>query len=215
MKKSIFSIFILVLAACVSPLVTVSPEATVAISPQATVRRPTFTARPTHTPIPRATLNQKLISANQTQAVHNTATASVIQTTVAQFPHVCKNSYYYPGWFSPNGLWLQEECYSEEHKDFILTLSNRETKVSWKLVVGDYVSRREEAPSLGGITVIHWSDNGRYVYFNSHSGGDGGECFVNGFDSGFGLFRFDLQTGKALVHKSKSRRNPLDRSEKL
>lgn len=187
MKKSIFSIFILILAACVSSQVTVSPEST--------ARRPTFTPRPTHTPIPRATLNPTLISANQTQAVHNTATASVIQTAFAQFPHVCKNGYYYPGWVSPDGLWLQEECYSEEDKDVILTLSNRETKVSWKLVVSDYASRREGEPLSGGITVIHWSDDGKYVYFNSHSGGDGGECFVNGFDSGLGLFRFDLQTG--------------------
>jgi len=45
--------------------------------------------------------------------------------------------------------------------------------------------------------VIRWSNDGRYAYFFSFFGGDGGECFYNGNNRGAGLFRVDLETGKS------------------
>lgn len=134
---------------------------------------------------------------SQTQFVFDDAiyhaTQSVIQTSVAQFPRICKEDYSRPN-FSPNGLWMEELCYSENDQDLMLTLSNRETQVLWKLLYHDYIPDQDFAD--GGMLVVHWSKDGRYAYFTSHLGGSVGECFYDGWDTGFGLFRFDLQKGQ-------------------
>jgi len=143
----------------------------------------------TFTPLPSATPNQTQI----VQSDNISSTVSVAQTSASQFPHICKDSYYQPG-YSPDGLWLVQLCYSENDHDLIMTLSSRETQVLWKLLYQKYIPKMDFVPD-GGMSVVHWSNDGRYAYFNSFLGGDGGECFVSGWDSGAGLFRLDLQTG--------------------
>lgn len=122
------------------------------------------------------------------------ATVSVARTRAAKFPRICDS--YYPGKYSPNGLWLVELCSSKEDKDLILTLSNSETQVLWKFRYQDHLPQMDFVPD-GGMGVIHWSNDGRYAYFSSHLGGDGGECFYKGGDRGAGLFRVDLKTGES------------------
>jgi Tol biopolymer transport system component len=48
----------------------------------------------------------------------------------------------------------------------------------------------------GGMRVVHWSNDSRYAYFYTSLGGSVGECFYEGYDTGVGLFRVDLQTGQ-------------------
>jgi Tol biopolymer transport system component len=50
----------------------------------------------------------------------------------------------------------------------------------------------------GGMSVVHWTKDGRSAYFYSFLGGDGGECFYSGGDRGSGLFRIDLQSGQTM-----------------
>jgi WD40 repeat protein len=89
---------------------------------------------------------------------------------------------------------MEELCYSDADQNTILTLSNRDSQVIWKLTYRDYVQSAENFPD-GTLAVVHWTLDGQYAYFASFTGGDGGECFVGGLDSGRGLFRFDSQTG--------------------
>ena len=152
------------------------------------------------TPAPNITPYQTQLTINQTMTVAVQA-VSVLQTKIAQFPHVCTENYVYPhfpGRFSPNGLWLEELCYSENDQDLILTISNKDTRVAWKLIYKDFIHHNGFPPD-GGMLVIHWTDDGKFAYFNSYTSGDGGECFVNGYDSGRGLFRLDLQSGQTVA----------------
>ena len=159
----------------------------------------TSTAQPSFTPSPDVT-------SSPTQPVFDQAiydgTLSAAQTRVAQFPSVCQEGYSHQN-FSPDGLWMEELCYSAEDQDLILTLSNSENQVLWKLLYQDYLPPMDFIPD-GGMSVVHWSNDGRYAYFNSFLGGDGGECFVSGWDSGAGLFRLDLQTGNVTTFLSPS-----------
>lgn len=150
----------------------------------------TFTARPFFAPSPSVIPNQTQIPFDQ--AIYD-ATQSVVQTKVAQFPRVCKENYSRPN-FSSNDLWMEELCYSESDHDLVLTVSNRQTQVLWKLLYHDYIPDQDFAD--GGMLVVHWSKDGRYVYFTSHLGGSVGECFYDGWDTGSGLFRLDLQNGQ-------------------
>jgi len=111
---------------------------------------------------------------------------------MASFPHLCKDNYSL-GNFSPDGLWMAESCYRDNDKSPVLTISNKETQVLWKLVYRDYI----DVVYDGGMSVVHWSNDSKYAYFNSYISADGGECFVSGTiaEFGLGLFRLDLQTG--------------------
>lgn len=151
----------------------------------------TTTARPSFTQSHNATPGQIQISITQATM----ATPSVVQTRVANFPRLCTHSFYSYKRFSPNGLWLEDLCYSEDDHDLVLTLSNSEKQVLWKLLYQDYIPQMDFVPD-GGMAVVRWSNDGRYAYFFSFPGGDGGECFYDGGDRGFGLFRVDLQSGK-------------------
>ena len=153
---------------------------------------PTVIALPSVTRFPTATPNQTQTAISQ--AIVSTQRAE--QTLIAQFPRIC-DSTYAPPKFSPNKLWMEELCYSDADQNTILTLSNRDSQVIWKLTYRDYMQSPENFPD-GGLAVIHWTLNGQYVYFASFTGGDGGECFVGGkiINNGKGLFRFDLQNGE-------------------
>ena len=119
---------------------------------------------------------------------------SIMQTETAQSPSVCKDIYSYPR-YSPDGLWLEKLCYSELDHSLIMTLSNSESQVLWKLLYQDYIPHIDFVPDDGGIAVVHWSNDGRYAYFSSYSNGSGGGCFVPNSHEGWGLFRLDLKTG--------------------
>lgn len=120
------------------------------------------------------------------------ATTSAMQTQASYFSRICDS--YSPSRYSPDGLWLEEMCYSKEDKDLILTISNKETGVLWKLLYHDYLPELDFFPD-GYMAVAHWSNDGNYAYFFSNLGGDGHYCFVKGWDSGVGLFQLNLKDG--------------------
>lgn len=181
--KKIFPVIFLFLFAC-SPAqtkATTNPNEIVDITPQILMSpTPTIAATPT-------------LSGNYDEMI---ATVSALQTQAAYFPRICDG--YSPDRYSPNGLWLEEICYSEEDRDLVLTISNKETKALWKLLYHDYIPQLDFSPD-GGMAVSHWSKDGRYAYFFSSLGGDGNYCFVKGWDRGMGLFRLNLQTGAVSV----------------
>jgi WD40-like Beta Propeller Repeat len=151
---------------------------------------PTNTIHQPLTPFPTATPNSTQTAIAQTAV----SAQSTQQSLLASFPHICKDNYSSPK-FSPDGLWLVELCYSEIDQDLIMTLSNRETQDLWKLLYQEHLPKMDFVPD-GGMSVVHWSNDGRYAYFTAFLGGDGGECFYgNQLETGTGLFRIDLQTG--------------------
>jgi len=152
-------------------------------------RLPTYTPRPSSTPMP-----SKTPELTETAYAQSSISAQLAeQTLVAQYPHLCEEIYN-PQEFSPNKLWIVEFCYSENDKSPILTLSNKNTQVLWKLVYGDFIENVEYGNGLG---VVHWSPDQKYAYFASLPTVDGGECYIgaNSQYFGKGLFRLDLQTG--------------------
>ena len=180
------------LAACSAPALTSVVPSYSQPSPEvddSVEKTPATTALPTVTRFPTATPNQTQTAI--AQSVISTQTGE--QKLIAQYPRICDSAYATPK-FSPNGLWLEELCYSDADQGTILTISNKYTQVIWKLAYKDYIQPVASSPD-GVLAVIRWTSNGQYAYFASLTGGDGGECFVGGVDSGRGLFRFDLQTG--------------------
>ena len=149
---------------------------------------PTVTARPSSTPLPSATANQTQTAIFQS----NSSTHFAEQTRIAQYPRICTDRYA-PLQYSPDKFWLEELCYSEADQDLILTLSNKATQVLWKLNYRDYVDFMPD----GGMSVVYWSNDGRYAYFNSYLATSGGYCYMSGnvLNHGTGLFRLDLDTG--------------------
>ncbi len=183
-----------------SALVACSTSSTTSITtqlPQTTSEKeglaslPTITARPSFTPMPSRTPNL-----TQTATYRDNATAwSVELTVVAQYPRICKNinSYGTPS-YSPEKLWMDEFCFSEADESPILTLSNKDTQVLWKLVYRDFIEHMESGNGLG---VVHWSPDQKYAYFASFPTRDYRGCYIgrNSQYFGEGLFRLDLQTG--------------------
>jgi len=186
------------LASCSSqqPKVTITPKVIITLLP-------TLTATPNLPPKLTPTRTPPLVSTkDQTQtAIEQLAmsTQSVFQTKVAQFSRLCPEDVPYfsdhDTSFSPDGLWLGELCLSSEYKDLILTFSNKATQVVWKMFYHDYIPGTAKFAD-GGMRVVHWSNDSRYAYFYTSLGGSVAECFYEGYDTGEGLFRLDLQTGK-------------------
>jgi len=155
---------------------------------------PTFTARSSFALSPSTTPDQTQIASENSMF----ATQAAVNTRIAQFPRICTHDYYSPspGRFSPNGLWLEELCYSDDDQSLILTLANRDEQTLWKFLYRDYIPQMDFVPD-GGMAVVHWLNDGKYAYFTSFFGGDGGECFYDGGDRGSGVFRVNLQTGQS------------------
>lgn len=152
---------------------------------------PTITASPSFTPMPSRTPNL-----TQTAIYRDNATTwSVELTVVAQYPRICKdfNSYANPN-YSPDKLWMEEFCFSKDDESPILTLSNKDTQVLWKMVYRDFI---EDMRAGDGLGVVHWSPDQKYAYFASFPTIDSFECYLgkNSQYFGKGLFRLDLQTG--------------------
>jgi hypothetical protein len=196
-RISFFTLIVFLAGCTVTTSTSVSDSITPPYSPLASAvndleHTSTYTAHPSSTLTPSATPDQIQIAEDQTV----TQAAAMLQTKIAGFPRFCTQDYYYAAAvrFSPNGQWLEEMCYSEDDQDLVLTLASRETQALWKLHYHDYIPPLDFSPD-GGMAVVHWSQDGKYAYFYSFLGGDGGECFVSGWDSGSGLFRIDLQTG--------------------
>ena len=76
----------------------------------------------------------------------------------------------------------------------MLVFSNKKTQVVWTMLYHNYIPKTDYADGVIGIT--HWSNDSRYAYFYTTLGGDGGECFWEGYDAGNAVFRLDLQTGE-------------------
>lgn len=195
MKNMLLFVIPILLVACSAEKETVTTEVTASFSPTLILSPASpHTPTPTQTPSLNPTLNQTQIAFEQIFI----STQSVFQTEVAKFPRLCPEDVPYFSdrreKFSPDGFWLSELCLSREYQDLVLTFSNKETGVVWEMLYHDYIPDVESAD--GGMSVIHWSSDSRYAYFYSSLGGDGGECFYEGYDTGAALFRLDLQTGK-------------------
>jgi WD40 repeat protein len=152
----------------------------------------TNTARPPFTPSVSVTPDRTQISQYETAD----STMSPAQTAAPRFPRPCQDNPY-PGEFSPTGSWLGEFCTSKADRDQVLTVSNAEKQVMWKLFYRDYLFDPVNVPD-GSMAVVHWSNDEEYVYFNSFLNTSGAECFdflPDVTDSGMGLFRLELDTG--------------------
>lgn len=186
-----FSVLVLILC-CVCSCSTAGPTNVVLSSPQSPLETNTVTptlARKTSTPKPSATPDS-----TGTVYAQDNATAHVAEKTlVADYSSPCE-TIYAPRVFSPNRDWLVDLCYSTEDTDLILAFSSKENNTKWEFLFKDFIPQTLESPD-GGMSVVHWSNDGRYAYFRSYIGGDGGECFRSVDADGVGLFRVDLQNG--------------------
>jgi Tol biopolymer transport system component len=153
-------------------------------------RLPTATRRPSATPSPSPTLDL-----TEVVEYHDALTArSMEETLVPKFSHICDETLYISREFSPDGLWLTEFCYSPNDQDLILTISRKDSQILWKVLFQDSIPQMDMPD--GWMSVVRWSNDGRFVYFYSDFGGSGGECFYKTRERGFGLFRLDLQSGQ-------------------
>jgi hypothetical protein len=137
---------------------------------------PLFTFTNTVTPVFAETLRPTLPVAEQ-------ASISALETKVSEYPSICKNTL--PYYFSPNELWREEFCVSEIDKKLVLTISNRETKVLWRMIYRDYVPKSDFLPD-GEMSVSRWSNDGKYAYFNSYSNGSGADVLYRTIMMGVG-----------------------------
>ena len=154
------------------------------------------TQKPSSTPSVTPTINLTstvIYQKDLTAFANANATYSMQETLVPRFTRICENLYG-PREISPNGLWLVEYCYSPSDQDLTMTFSKKDTLIVWKLSYQDYIPQMDFVPD-GGLSVVHWSKDERYVYVLSHLGGDGGECFYKPRERGSGLFRLDLKSG--------------------
>lgn len=185
-RKILLFIFILIVSACASPQVTEEIDCCLAVDFTAPVPTETQTPIQTFTQTPYPTF------------VYD-ATQKAFQTKVAEFPRLCSNEVPYFSEkrknVSPDGFWFGEVCwaYDTEFNDLVLNFSNKETGKVWNLPYHDYI---DVSYADGGMLIIHWSNDSRYVYFKTDIGGSVGECYYEGYDTGRGVFRLDLQTGQ-------------------
>jgi len=152
----------------------------------------------TNTAPPSFTLSASVTPDRTQISQYETAdsTMSLAQTAAARFPRPCQDNPY-PGEFSPTGSWLGEFCTSKADQDQVLTVSNAEKQIMCKLFYRDYLFDPVNVPD-GSMAVVHWSNDEKYVYFNSFSNASGSECFdlrPDVTDSGWGLFRPEPGTG--------------------
>lgn len=199
-------VFLFFLVGCVTPnstsdLASITPQLSQSSSPVGDLGIPSLiTISPASTSQPSAPPD-----ITQTAFVQGIISTQFAEETLASlFPRACE-LLYAPREFSPNGLWMVEFC-PTSGDDFLLTFSNSEQQILWQLYYKDYVPQTNDFPD-GKMSVVHWSNDGRYAYFYSNPGGDGGECYIGQTDSGVGLFRIDLQTGftTAILPKNEDR----------
>jgi Tol biopolymer transport system component len=182
-------VFIVFLVGCSTTNLTSVSDSTPAVDDPESLS--TNTARPSFTPSLSATPDRTQISQYETAD----SKMFLAQTAAPRFPRLCKNPY--PGVFSPTGSWLGEFCTSKADRDQVLTVSNAEKQVMWKLFYRDYLFDPVNIPD-GSMAVVQWSNDEKYMYFNSFSNASGSECFdlrPDVTDSGWGLFRLELDTG--------------------
>lgn len=128
---------------------------------------------------------------------NNTVETETAEIVVGEgFLRLCQDSsFLVASEISPNGLWFVELCYSNADQGLIMALSEFETQKVWKLLYREY-SAKSDLVLDGGMSVVHWTKDGRYAYFTSFMNASGGGCFMQNRLSGWGLFRLDLDTGE-------------------
>ncbi len=90
---------------------------------------------------------------------------------------------------SPDGQWIAySDCYLP---DPTLVVMKRDGTKDWKPHFLDFSNYHED----GFISVDHWSDNGRTLYFYTPTYFDGGLCTSGTEKIGFGLFQLHLEGG--------------------
>lgn len=190
LRSSIAMLFLLVSCSTVNTTNIATPSIPPATQTEDVEHQPGFT---TESPAAASSAMPNMTGTAFVQA--RTATEVAKATLVASFPSICTDPFS-QRWFSPNGLWMTEQCHSEEDDSLILTVSKRDTSTLWKLIYRDY-TQRAGTLSDEGFRIVHWSRDDRYAYISLFFHGDGGECFVGmspGQD-GDELLRLDLETG--------------------
>jgi WD40 repeat protein len=115
-------------------------------------------------------------------------------TQIAQFPPGCGDNIDFPyNEISPDGKWLASGC-GYSHPDQTFVVQNKEG-TKWVLEFKDFLNPDTDVDMIGNLNPVFWSPEGKYLYFSTGLGYDGGgnQCFTWG--DGYGLFRLNLKTG--------------------
>ena len=161
---------------------TLPPTPTYTASPHPVTPTPTPTPSRTFPPNPQATLTEQYYESRATQ--------------LAGFPHSCSPVTYVSFSFSPGGNWLAISC--DQLNDPQMEVDGAGGK-RWTLRLKDFVSEEYftkdgKFQSTGGLDPRFWTNNEKYLYFDSDISVDGGSSCT--FFFGFGdLFRLDLSDG--------------------
>jgi len=164
-------------------------------SPLQSSPTPTPTPRPSDTPA--ASLQTIIVTANPQATLTRQAfeqAEDMTATQVASFPVACDGFNQYYSLQSPDGNWLAISC--ENHPDQGLEVVSKEGK-RWDLQFIDFLSEefvQDGGLPRGGLDPLHWTGDGKYLYFRSYlSFSGGGTCF-DGHNT-IGLYRLNLDDG--------------------
>ncbi len=118
-------------------------------------------------------------------------TAVALATTEAMILPGCGGSWDHSE--SPDGAWKSLHCTN----DGMGVYSQKDHSKAWYFSYFDvYGSRYQGGIHRGRLAPVHWSDDGKYLYFVAVWSGDGG-CVM--YDDGSALFKLDLSTGKYIM----------------
>ena len=209
--KSIFARIVLVfsLAACsgqelpVAPTNPITLTSTISLSatgtpaPTATktiTPKPTKNHKPTLTFTPAPTVNPTAIAARETANAAYDRSQKEKETQIAQFPPTCADVNIYNNSISPDGKWFAASCGYKS--DQVLVVQTKDD-TKWTLDFQNFLNPNTPADIWGALAPISWSNDGKYLYFSTTLGYDGGgdQCF-SGIGGHYGLFRLALDTGK-------------------
>lgn len=192
-------------------LITVTPTFT---------QKPTITSTrlPSETPVPTlftptATLNptqqiwlSTAIVIKETQQAVDKQTREKTGKEIDQFPKGCEDSYGFD--LSPDAKWLATSCGDKTYS--ILAVQNKEG-IKWVLKFEDFLHPSFSQGTPGGLKIIFWDSEGKYLYFTATVGWSGGGDFCFSGGGTLGLFRLNLKTGSWTTLIDRTDRFPGDK----
>ncbi len=147
------------------------------------------TRTPVHTPSATPTMVSQVITTPNAINLAPTNAPTMMPAPSAPTPTPIRTTL--KASVSPDGQWLAQGI-AEFHGDQVtyrtqMKVMKREGSTGWAMI--------QEAPIALGYTIpqpLHWSRDGRYVYFTNRPNPDGCSMFINGAD----LWRINLATGE-------------------
>ena len=196
MKKCIFPFVLLtfVIFGCGGLITTKAPSVTITSTTQLPVPTITIFPIPTATPKPSTstpTLNPTVEIAatlyKQTQEANNLSSQATQQAKDSfrkTFKGMCDNADYQTTDLSPDGNWLAQDCFSDKFQ-----VIGKDSSIIWTV---KYEQIFESNEGAGAIFPVHWSKDGRYLYFTQV-----GCCADNdSMRTGNMLYHLDLGNGE-------------------